>query len=412
MSRPAHVGPETVPQPVPTTETTRRGRAQAATPRSSHPRAPQANTGERLHILTGAVCNNNCSFCMEDNREKRYEVNGAITPDDVRAMLEGHAGRAEVMFTSGEPTLNPNFLRYVKWSRELGYRTIGVITNGRLFSNAEFARRALKLGLNHAVVSIHGGNAALHDRQVRAPGAFAETLQGIRNLSELKHSLPLRLHTSTVVNRANFDHASLAELAELLAPLVDQLVFNVIQPMGRGDTHFERLVPRYAEIAAAFARFVARWREGHGGRAPDNVFLLDIPHCVTEPLDIPDSNRGYVEQYIQYFKGSRGGLKDRDLDTPGPAPRKTFDLEAKRREMAAYVPRSNTDVSGLATDATFMTHTRENEARLYRGKRADCATCLFDARCEGVWNVYTDHHGWDEMVPLRARLGGRGEVVG
>ena len=35
---------------------------------------------ERVHILTGAVCNNNCVFCMEEDRDARYVTNSATSP--------------------------------------------------------------------------------------------------------------------------------------------------------------------------------------------------------------------------------------------------------------------------------------------------------------------------------------------
>jgi len=37
----------------------------------------------RVHILTGAVCNNNCIFCMEEDREGRYVTNSATNDERV-----------------------------------------------------------------------------------------------------------------------------------------------------------------------------------------------------------------------------------------------------------------------------------------------------------------------------------------
>mgnify|MGYP006148087067 CR=1 FL=1 len=34
-------------------------------------------------MLTGAVCNNNCVFCMEEDRDARYVTNSATTDDVV-----------------------------------------------------------------------------------------------------------------------------------------------------------------------------------------------------------------------------------------------------------------------------------------------------------------------------------------
>ena len=56
----------------------------------------QVDENERLHVLTGAVCNNNCVFCMEEDREGRYVHNSAITATDVKQILESNVGRREV----------------------------------------------------------------------------------------------------------------------------------------------------------------------------------------------------------------------------------------------------------------------------------------------------------------------------
>ena len=62
---------------------------------------------ERVHIAIGAVCNNNCIFCMEEDREGRREVNSRTDDSLVRWILEQNPGAEEICFTSGEPTTNP-----------------------------------------------------------------------------------------------------------------------------------------------------------------------------------------------------------------------------------------------------------------------------------------------------------------
>src|SRR5205823_5234933 len=66
-----------------------------------------ATRKQRVHILTGAVCNNNCIFCMEEDRDARYVTNSATTDEVVRWILDQNRGCEEICFTSGEPTTNP-----------------------------------------------------------------------------------------------------------------------------------------------------------------------------------------------------------------------------------------------------------------------------------------------------------------
>ena len=49
---------------------------------------PGSPASLRLHVAIGPICNNNCIFCMEEDREGRREVNAALTAEDVRQILE------------------------------------------------------------------------------------------------------------------------------------------------------------------------------------------------------------------------------------------------------------------------------------------------------------------------------------
>ena len=332
---------------------------------------------ERLHVLLGYACNNNCIFCMEEDRGTRAQRILEVPPETVRALLERGSGGREVMFTSGEPLLNRHFLRYVRWARELGFATIGVITNGRLFAYDRFARKTLTAGLNHIVVSVHGAGATSHDRLTRTAASYAQTVLGLRVLARLKRGFDFRLHTATVVNRRNY--RELHEIWESLRGLrVDQFVFNVIQPVGRAEVHFERLVPRFSDIAAEFRAFL-----GQAGDPQPPVFLLDIPYCVTE--DLPDAVRGFVERY-QYYEHEDG------LDDALP-------IGEDRDGVAVHQPGEGPGDDGPRLHR--LTRRKLDETR--KTHREACRRCVHEADCDGVWNRYLDAYGWDEFQPVLRR---------
>ena len=190
-------------------------------------------SGERLHVCVGLSCNNNCIFCMEDDREDRFERLVRQTDEDVRRMMQNKNAR-EVMFTSGEPTLHEHLAEYIRMAREMGFQIVGLITNGRRFSYRPYARSLLEAGLNHVLVSIHGPNAKVHDALTRTRGAFGQTLKGLASLASLKDEFDsLKIHTSYVVNRRNY--RLFREFYDVMHPFkVDQHVFNVMMPEGRG----------------------------------------------------------------------------------------------------------------------------------------------------------------------------------
>lgn len=318
---------------------------------------------ERLHVSIGAVCNNNCVFCMEEDRDGRYVNNSAMTRERVRWILERHRGAEEVCFTSGEPTTRPELPDFVAWSKSLGYRRISVMTNGRRLGHLPYAAALVKAGMNRFYVSVHGHTKKLHEGLTRTPDSFEQTVAGIASVARLKR-FGVELHTSTVLTDRNLPH--LAEIYRFLRDLgVDHVVFNVMQANGRADTFFEQIFPPYAEIAARFRDFLR-----DAGEPRPMAFLVDIPLCVTE--GIPDFNRGFVERHRHYDVAEKAILDGMDL-------------------------------SGRAEEShgrRLVVLTREDLDASARAKRDDCRRCRYDARCEGVWRNYLRRRGWDEFEPV------------
>ncbi len=318
---------------------------------------------ERLHISIGAVCNNNCVFCMEEDRDGRYVNNSAMTPDRVRWMLESHRGAEEVCFTSGEPTTRPELAEFVAWAKSLGYGRISVMTNGRRLSHLPYAGALAKAGMNRFYISIHGHTKKLHEGLTRTPDSFEQTVAGLDSIAKLKR-FGVELHTSTVITDRNLPH--ILEIYRFLRSHgVDQVVLNVMQANGRANTFFEQIFPKYTEIAAQFRTFLAEV-----GEPRPMAFLVDIPLCTTE--NIPDFNRGYVEKYRHF-----------DVEEKAALP------EAAREERRQ---------EGRGKGLVLITRNDLDDAE--RHKRQECQSCKYNGQCEGVWKNYSRRYGWDEMVPV------------
>lgn len=335
-----------------------------------------ARQEERVHVSLGAVCNNNCVFCMEEDRDARYANNSAMTRDRVRWILEAHRGAEEVCFTSGEPTTRPELPELAAIARSLGYRRVSVMTNGRRLSHLPYTALLAKSGMNRFYVSIHGHEARLHEGLTRTPESFAQTVAGLDAVAKLAR-FGVELHTSTVVTSRNLPH--LAAIYRFLRGRgAHQVVFNVMQANGRADTHFEQIFPTYAAIAAEFRAFLAACGEP---RPP--AFLVDIPLCATE--GVPDHNRGFVERYRHYDLAEQASL---------PASRAPDRAQTGGGRGLVLVTRQDLD-----------------EAR--REKRDACRSCRYDASCEGVWRAYLARYGWaglDPVPPPGAATGAISEV--
>jgi MoaA/NifB/PqqE/SkfB family radical SAM enzyme len=325
--------------------------------------------GGRVHILTGAICNNNCVFCMEEDRDGRYVTNSATTDETVKQIVAAHPHAEEICFTSGEPTTNKRFPYWVKLAKDEGAKRISVMTNGRALGHEPYTKLLVAAGLRRVYVSIHGHTQKLHEGLTRTPESFDQTVAGIRTTARFK-PYGVELHTSTVVTKRNLPH--MLDVYRFLRGLgVDQVVFNVMQANGRADTHFEHIFPTYTEIARTFAEMVI---EAKKTEPRPMAFLVDIPLCTTEA--VPDENRGYVEAYSHYEQVGNGTHDER------------------------LVPKA--DAGSL--EGGLVEIARDDLDKALRTKRAECARCKYDRVCEGVWVNYLKRYGWDEMVPVPSNV--------
>ena len=329
-----------------------------------------------LHLLTGARCNNNCLFCMEQDREARAAHVGGQRLEDLRAMLAHHEDREEVLFTSGEPTLHPDLLKLVGWAREEGYRTIGLITNGRLLAYAGVARRLVARGINRVTVSIHGHTARLHDSLTRTPGSYDQSRAALDNLLRLRAAGSrrgrLEVRTATVVTRRNLPHLG-AVLASLGRGTPDQHVLNMVMPVGRAGRHFRAMVPRYTEVASALSRLAEK--------APPwlpRTRLVDMPVCVGRAL--PATLWGEPEAFTQYEAVGSSGLQDH-------CP-------------AAGVGGEGATVAGEERD--YYPTDRARKDLVLRAQEGPCRGCAARPVCSGVYRRYVEVRGHGELCPITA----------
>ncbi|RLI96505.1 MAG: hypothetical protein DRO96_02945 [Candidatus Aenigmatarchaeota archaeon] len=294
---------------------------------------------KRLDLKVGFRCNNNCIFCAQAH--KRHL--GDQTTDALKKHLrEGKEdGCTEVVFTGGEPTIREDILELVKYAKDLGYEAIQIQSNGRMFSYRNFCEKIIKAGATEFSPALHGPTAEIHEIQTRAPGSFAQTVQGIKNLVELDQYVM----TNSVVTKYNYK--SLPELAELLIKLgVDQFQLAFVHPVGNAWKNFDKVVPRKSDVKPYIHRAL-----DIGKNSGVRMMVEAFPFCFM---------RGY-EKYCSELFMPRGEVRDAELVIK--------DFDRWRKE------------SGKA-------------------KFEGCKKCKFDLICEGPWKEYPQKYGWDEFKPV------------
>ena len=301
---------------------------------------------EMLDIWIGPTCANNCIFCTEGGRKTKRRV---LSLNKTEELLKDNPKVRQVIFSGGEPTLNKNFIKYVKLAKKYDFPKIVLITNGRKLSSMDYCKDILKAGINEIRISVHGRNAELHDSQTRAKGSFKETVKGLENLKKLKEKFTFITVITVVMNKMNI--AFLTDILRWLRNFrIDRATFVVVEAINDGRNnafkYFEKIVPDYHDIAAAVKK------------------MLDYKIAFSTPFDvIIDSAPFCLMQGYEDFMGQRDVHVGFD---PGSS-------EAKQIKL----PDCYGKVKGPA-----------------------CRKCSYFAFCEGVWEEYINKKGWREFRPV------------
>jgi His-Xaa-Ser system radical SAM maturase HxsC len=152
-------------------------------------------------ILLTEQCNHYCLMCSQPPKkaddshllQRTFELIKLI-PADTQS----------IGLTGGEPTLYGDALiELIKQMKlQLPNTSIGLLTNGRRFCDADFARRFGEVKHPNCMmgIPIYSDDPVRHDYVVQARGAFDETIRGILNLKRFGQKVEIRivLHMQTI----------------------------------------------------------------------------------------------------------------------------------------------------------------------------------------------------------------------
>ncbi len=127
----------------------------------------------RFDLAITYRCNNDCGHCYMGGSQERREYSTAQWKQVIEKAdsLEASA----IVFTGGEPTLRDDLVDLVDYNHDL---VTGLVTNGRLLT-PHLVSRLQGAELDHIQITIEGLEKT-HDAMVGAPGAYHETVNGIR----------------------------------------------------------------------------------------------------------------------------------------------------------------------------------------------------------------------------------------
>ncbi len=212
-------------------------------------------------------CNLRCVYCYNDRQRIREHLPTAVWLD----VLEQIAGMGvlHLALSGGEPLMHPGFFTILSEARRLGFAT-RVKTSGDLLTR-DVARRIAREGDPFLMeLSLHGADAATHDRQTRVPGSFARLVENARAASE--EGLRLRF----VVTLTRWNEDQLDAMESLARDVGIGIRFSTeVTPRDDGDRAPLALTVT-TEGYRRYRRWVAERRDGAGdGLDPSEPGAVD-----------------------------------------------------------------------------------------------------------------------------------------
>lgn len=220
----------------------------------------------KVIMNTTYICNNQCVFCATGNR---LPTHGEVA-EQVAFMVERRAQGFDLIdFDGGEPTTNPNLFVLLRKAKELGYEQINLTSNGRMLMLEKNAAKVVRSGITNLLISLHGPNPEVHEKQVQSKGAFEQTVAGIANAVRLCREQGVGFGVNVTLTKTNFP--VLMEYGELLERLgVENCNIQFVTPFGRASAETQ---PDPAEVAPTVMRLIDRY----GDRIHFQV--INLPLC-------------------------------------------------------------------------------------------------------------------------------------
>lgn len=167
------------------------------------------------YIYIGYNCNNNCIFCSEAD-EYMESLTSKTTEQIKREINLARKSYDFVNFMGREPTLRNDFFELIQYANELNFKQVGFTTNGRLLSYKSFTEKLFSIGINQIVIPLNGATPEMHDSQTQVKGSFLQTIQGIKNVMELKEK-NVSVICNLLLNKMNY--RELEQMIDLVSGL-------------------------------------------------------------------------------------------------------------------------------------------------------------------------------------------------
>jgi MoaA/NifB/PqqE/SkfB family radical SAM enzyme len=301
----------------------------------------QANRS--LYLKVGHLCNSKCLYCVAGVADQPFIDLSLLK----KKLEEKAADYRSVIFTGGEPSMHPRFFELLAIAYYLGYK-IEIQSNIRAFSSEKFTARIKKFNAK-IIVCMNSSREDVFDAMADAPGAFKQTVKGVKNLKNNE----IDLHTKIIITKLNSDHLTdVVRFVRDFGIRYAMLVFPT--PMGLARDNFKKINPRYRDILPE-VHSALQWGIDHGMR----MSTENIPGCLLD------------EKYHKYN--------------------------------SEYMNQCNLDGIYL-NENKGLYNCKSERMDIQKFKVRGCIKCPYSFKCEGVYREYVRNFGEEEFNPALTKV--------
>jgi MoaA/NifB/PqqE/SkfB family radical SAM enzyme len=217
-------------------------------------------------------CNNDCSLCMLSGLKHKLPPIGFEKYKQLIDSVVKDGNFKNLILSGAEVTTFDDLDKYVRFAASFGwFKKIQIQTNGRRLSDRAYLADLIDCGVNEFFISVHGLEE-VHDAITRRPGAYEETLAGIRHLEDLG----VTFITNTVLTRENY-HQIVPLMAKLGRTKAMELHLWNLFPMETTDS--KNLVVSLNDFLELLPEIL------EGIKPTEKILILKaFPHCLTIQL--------------------------------------------------------------------------------------------------------------------------------
>jgi len=161
--------------------------------------------------------------------------------------------KEEILFTGGEPTIHPQFLEILKFTRRTyPNNQIELLSNGRRFVYEDFTYKVLQIPNLTLMISLAGYDSKTHDRVTCSKGSFEQAIMGIKNIFHyINPSLNQKVEIRIVITKINYKYLDkILNLIEKKFPWIDRTILIFLEIEGRGKENFNKVGLTYKQLSA------------------------------------------------------------------------------------------------------------------------------------------------------------------